>query len=56
MLSSTITLQLDAVENLHDQSLLTRIAEGAKDTDAILKAFRNISSLCNVFQVSFSNL
>ncbi|KAF8817122.1 hypothetical protein BYT27DRAFT_6945768 [Phlegmacium glaucopus] len=46
-----IALQLKAVEELQDHSLLTRAAEGTKDADTILKAFRNISSLCDVFQI-----
>jgi hypothetical protein len=50
-----VTIQLKAVEDLHGHSRATRIAERNKDADAILKAFRNISSLCDVFQVRLSN-
>jgi len=55
MLSRAVALQLKEVEELQDHSLLTRVAEGTKDANSILKAVRNISSLCDVFQVSFSN-
>jgi hypothetical protein len=41
------------VEKLQKQSRLTRAAVAKKDADTILKALRNISSLCDVFQVSF---
>jgi len=43
------------VEKLQKQSRLTRSALAKKDADTILKALRNINSLCDVFQVSFSN-
>ncbi|KAF8972031.1 hypothetical protein BDZ97DRAFT_1913280 [Flammula alnicola] len=46
-----ITVQMKAVEKLDDSSFLTRIAENAKDAGTILKAFRNISILCDVFQI-----
>ena len=48
-----IDLQIDAVEKLYDNSLWTRTLKGTKDADTVLKVFRNISSLCDVFQVSF---
>ena len=50
-----IVLQLNVVEKLHNNSLWMRIVEGTRDFDMILKAFRNVSSLCEVFQVSLSN-
>ena len=43
------------VQKLQKQSRLTRAALAKKDADTILKALRNISSLCDVFQVSFSS-
>ncbi|KAJ3501567.1 hypothetical protein NLJ89_g9281 [Agrocybe chaxingu] len=46
-----ITSQLKAVEHLQDHSWLVRAATGSKDADTILKTFRNIRSLCNVFQI-----
>ena len=53
--SRAINLEIDAVEKLYGNSLWTRTLEGTKDADTVLKAFRNISSLCDVFQVSFSH-
>ena len=50
-----INLQIDAVEKLLGNSLWTRTLEGTKDANAVLKVFRNISRLCDVFQVSFSH-
>jgi hypothetical protein len=50
-----IDLQIDAVEKLFGNSLWTRTLEGTKDADTVLKVFRNVSSLCDVFQVSFSH-
>jgi hypothetical protein len=47
-------LQMNEVQELEKHSLATRTAEGTKDADKILKALRNINSLCDVFQVSFS--
>jgi hypothetical protein len=55
MILRAIDLQIDAVEKLCGKSLWTRTLEGTKDADAVLKVFRNISSLCDVFQVSFSH-
>jgi hypothetical protein len=52
MFYRALTLQLNAVEELQDHPLLTRTAKGTKDANTILKAFRNISNLCDVFQVS----
>ena len=49
-----IELQIDTIEKLYGKSLWTRTLEGTKDADMILKVFRNISSLCDVFQVRFS--
>ena len=40
---------------MYGKSLWTRTLEGTKDADTVLKVFRNISSLCDVFQVSFSH-
>ena len=51
--SRAIVLQLNVVEKLHDNPLWIRTVESINDFDTILKAFRNISSLCEVFQVSF---
>ena len=51
MFRSAIVLQLHVVEKLHDNALWIRTLENTKDVDTILKAFRNISSLCEVFQV-----
>ena len=45
---------MDAVEKLYGKSLWTRTFESTKDADTVLKVFRNISSLCDVFQVGFS--
>jgi len=50
---STITIQLKSIEDMQKHSLLARGAEGKKDADTILKAIRNINSLCDVFQVGF---
>ena len=55
MVPRAIVLQLRVVEKLHDNTLWIRTAESTKDADTILKAFRNISSLCEVFQVSLPN-
>ena len=41
------------IEDMQNHSVLVRGAEGAKDADMILKAIRNINSLCDVFQVGF---
>ncbi|KAG5637284.1 hypothetical protein H0H81_005079 [Sphagnurus paluster] len=46
-----ITLQLNAVQELADHSLLSRTAQGKKDADTIMKAVQNISTLCDVFQM-----
>jgi len=50
-----IVLQLNVVEKWRENPLWIRIVEGTQDFDSILKAFRNVSSLCEVFQVSLSN-
>jgi hypothetical protein len=55
MISRAMILQLNLAENLLDNSLWMRTGQSTKDADTILKVFRNISSLCEVFQVSFSN-
>jgi hypothetical protein len=55
VLFRAITLQVEAVNKLQKQSLLTRAAVAKKDADTILKALRNINNLCDVFQVSFSS-
>jgi len=54
-LSRAITLQMNIIEKLHDNPLWARTIESTKDADTIMKVFRNVSSLCEVFQVSFSN-
>lgn len=54
-LSRAITLQINIVENLHDNPLRARTIDSTKDADTILKVFRNISNLCEVFQVSLLN-
>ena len=53
--SRAIVLQLNLVEKLHDDPLWIRTVENTKNVDTILKAFRNVSSLCEVFQVSLTN-
>ena len=50
-----IVFQLNGVEKLQNNPLWIRTVESTQDLDSILKAFRNVSSLCEVFQVSFSN-
>lgn len=55
MLSRALGVQLKTVEALQERSMSTRAALAQKDADAILKALRNIISLCDVFQVSFSS-
>ena len=47
-----MTLQVKVVQDLQDHSLSARTAEGTKDADKISKAFRNMSILCDAFQVS----
>jgi hypothetical protein len=53
VLPSAIAVQLGAVEMLQEQSMLNRAASAQKDADVILKALRNIISLCDIFQVNF---
>jgi len=53
ILLRAITLQKIAVEKLLSNNLVTRAAQSTKDSGTILKAFQNISCLCDVFQVSF---
>jgi hypothetical protein len=53
MFRSAITTQLKSIEDVQNHSLPARVAEGTKDADTILKAIRNINSLCDVFQVGF---
>ena len=53
MFCSAITTQLKSIEDMQKHPLLDREAKGTKDADKILKAFRNIDSLCEVFQVGF---
>ena len=55
MLSSAIIVQLKKIEELRKRILLTHAALATKDADTILKTLRSISSLCDVFQVSFSS-
>jgi hypothetical protein len=50
---SAITTQLNLIEDIQKNSLLAPGAEGAKGADTMLKAMRNINSLCDVFQVGF---
>ena len=53
MFCSAITIQLKSIEDMQNHSPLARGAEGRKDADTILKAVRNINSLCDVFLVCF---
>ncbi|KAG5653103.1 hypothetical protein H0H81_002328 [Sphagnurus paluster] len=46
-----ITVQLNAVQELADHSLVARTVEGKKDASIILKALQNINTLCDVFQM-----
>jgi hypothetical protein len=55
MLPSAIIVQLQMVEVLQEQPILTQAASAQKDANTILKALRNIISLCDIFQVSFSS-
>jgi hypothetical protein len=55
MISRAMILQLNLAEKLLDNPLWMRTGQSTKDADTILKVFRNISSLCEVFQVSDSN-
>jgi hypothetical protein len=50
--SSAIELQVDAIKHLQNRSAGSRIAEGSEDADTIVKAFRTMCILCDVFQVS----
>ena len=53
MFCSAITRQLESIEDMQKHRLWARVAEGTKDANTILKAIRNINSLCDVFQVGF---
>ena len=53
MFCSAVTTQLKLIEDMQKHIFLVRGAEVAKDADTILKAIRNINSLCDVFQVGF---
>jgi hypothetical protein len=53
MLCRAVTHQLESVKEMQMRSLVTRAAESTKDAEKILKAFQDISSLCDRFQVSF---
>ena len=53
MFCSAITTQLKPIEDMQKHPLLAREAKGTKDADKILKAIRNIDSLCGVFKVGF---
>lgn len=55
MIFRAMVAQLNEAEKLHDNPLWIRTAQSTKDADKILKVFQNINSLCEVFQVSFSN-
>ncbi|KAK7450166.1 hypothetical protein VKT23_013049 [Stygiomarasmius scandens] len=46
-----MTLQVEVVQDLQEHSLLVRTAEGTKDAGRISKAFRNMSILCDAFQM-----
>ncbi|KAK7450194.1 hypothetical protein VKT23_013077 [Stygiomarasmius scandens] len=46
-----MTLQVEAVQDLQNHSLWVRVAEGTKDADKISTAFRNMSILCDAFQI-----
>jgi hypothetical protein len=50
--SSVIELQVDSIKHLQSRSVGSRIAEGSEDADKIVKAFRTMCTLCDVFQVS----
>jgi hypothetical protein len=52
LLHSAITIQLKVVEALQEQPKLIRAASAQKDANTILKALRNIISLCDIFQVN----
>ena len=54
ILYRAIAIQTESVRSLQSHSVLTRIAEGSKDADMVLKTIRNINNLCNIFQVSLS--
>ena len=54
ILSRAIAVQTDSIGSLLSHSVLTRIAEGSKDADMVLKTIRNINNLCNIFQVSLT--
>ena len=53
MFCSAITTQLKSIEDIQKHALLAREAQGTKDADKIMKAIRNIDSLCYVFKVGF---
>jgi hypothetical protein len=50
---SAITTQLNSIEDMQKNSPLAPGAEGAEGADTMLKAMRNINSLCDAFQVGF---
>jgi hypothetical protein len=52
LVSSAIELQVDTIKHLRNRSAGSRIAEGTEDADKIVKAFRTMCILCDVFQVS----
>jgi len=53
MISRAIIIQMNQAEELLNNPLWMRAGQSGKDADMILKVFRDISSLCEVFQVSF---
>jgi hypothetical protein len=53
MLSRAITVQLEAVGILQEQSIVAHAVFTQKDANTILKALRNIISLCDIFQVGY---
>jgi hypothetical protein len=52
LVSRAIELQVDTIKRLQNRSAGSRIAEGSEDEDKIVKAFRTMGILCDVFQVS----
>ena len=55
MISRAMVLQLNLAEKLLKNPLWMRTGQSTKDADMILKVFQNISTLCEVFQVSYLN-
>ena len=57
LLLKAINLQINVVRELHGNSLWTCTLEGMNDAsaDTVLKVFRNISSLCDLFKWDFGS-